>query len=100
MLGWVPLLKAANFVCDLLLGVAYRASLRILLGPAFAVALMHAGRAVAGAPQAAAEGLLFRSTEDFQVAWYDLMSFHINSFFHLKALDKPKSQPSKSQRCS
>lgn len=43
MLGWVPLLKAAIFLRVLLLGVAYRASLQILPGPAFAIGLMHAG---------------------------------------------------------
>lgn len=40
------------------------------------------------------------STEGVQVAWYDLMPFCIDAFFHLKALDKPKSWPSKSRRYS
>lgn len=37
------------------------------------------------------------STENFQVVWYHPVPFRINAFFHLKALSKPKSWPSKAR---
>lgn len=37
------------------------------------------------------------STEDFQVVWYHPVPSRINAFFHLKALSKPKSWPSKAR---